>query len=221
MISSLRGLRDACRWRAAHFGVRQHLTGGRREIALTFDDGPGPFTPAILDVLAEAGVPATFFCVAPLAQARPDLIHRMTDEGHTVGSHGTRHCELRRMGGRRLAADLRHARTAIAAVAERPVEVYRPAHGYVDARITAATRCLRLTTWLWSVEPGDWRPEATTETIVAACDGASEGDVILLHDGMQEPLAPEALDRSSTVEALPQIIESARSRGLRFTTLAG
>ena len=172
MLSQLRGLRDACRWRAAHFGVRQNLIGERREIALTFDDGPGPYTPAILDVLADAGVPATFFCVAPLAEAHPDLIHRMTSEGHAVGSHGTRHCDLHTMGGRQLAADLRHARRAIEGIAQRPVELYRPSHGYVDARITATTRCLRLTTWLWTVDPADWRPAAATETIVAACEGA-------------------------------------------------
>src|SRR3954471_4515732 len=84
MLSQWRGLRDACKWRAAHFGVRQNLAGERREIALTFDDGPGPFTPAILDVLADAGVPATFFCLAPLAEAHPDVIHRIAAEGHAV-----------------------------------------------------------------------------------------------------------------------------------------
>ncbi|RYG30910.1 polysaccharide deacetylase family protein [bacterium] len=70
----------------------------RREIALTFDDGPHPaFTGRLLDLLKAEGIPATFFVVGKKAELAPDLIRRMAAEGHEVGNHKEKGVSRRNM----------------------------------------------------------------------------------------------------------------------------
>jgi peptidoglycan/xylan/chitin deacetylase (PgdA/CDA1 family) len=80
-------------------------------------------------------------------------------------------------------------------------------------------RRLGVAPWLWTVDPQDWRPGATRDQVIAVAGRAGSGDVILLHDWVEQPWAPEALDRSATIGALPAIVRSARERGLTFVTL--
>jgi peptidoglycan/xylan/chitin deacetylase (PgdA/CDA1 family) len=189
-------------------------------VALTFDDGPDPcYTPAVLDVLHHLDVPATFFCVGDLAVTHPDIVRRMVREGHAVGSHGAHHAELPSLAGTELAANLRAGRDMLAAVAGGPVSLFRPPHGDPSLRTGLMARRFGLNTWLWTVDPEDWRPAISTSQVVSGCAGVADGDVIVLHDGLQEPWAPEALDRSATVDALPQIVEAARAKHLRFVRL--
>jgi peptidoglycan/xylan/chitin deacetylase (PgdA/CDA1 family) len=83
----------------------------------------------------------------------------------------------------------------------------------------ALLRCLRLRTWLWSVDPEDWRPGAQSGQIVADVARVKGGDVVVLHDWVEQPLGPEALDRSATIAALPAIIAAIRAKGLHFECL--
>src|ERR1044072_6249085 len=64
-------------------------------LALTFDDGPAPrWTPAILDILKQEQVPATFFIIGKNGQAYPDLVKRIVNEGHELGNHTFTHPNL-------------------------------------------------------------------------------------------------------------------------------
>ena len=73
--------------------------------------------------------------------------------------------------------------------------------------------------WLWTVDPGDWQPGGTIEASSPGGRLCRLGDVILLHDWVEQPYAPEALDRSATLAALPAIVRAVTAQGLRFTTL--
>lgn len=64
---------------------------GDNMCALTFDDGPGPHTARLLDLLRERGIPATFFVVGKQLKMRPGLIRRMLGEGHEVENHTLSH----------------------------------------------------------------------------------------------------------------------------------
>jgi peptidoglycan/xylan/chitin deacetylase (PgdA/CDA1 family) len=86
--------------------------------------------------------------------------------------------------------------------------------------VAPTLRSLRLQTWLWSIDPEDWRPGARTRQIVADSAKAQAGDVVLLHDWIEQPTAPEALDRSATISALPEIVARIRGKGLHFEGLA-
>ena len=88
-----------------------------------------------------------------------------------------------------------------------------------NVRLHALRRRLQLRPWTWSLDPEDWMPTATTTGIVSTAREMRGGDVMLLHDGVAGPEAPEALDRSATLEAVPAIIRLAREMGLMLVTL--
>lgn len=212
--------RAARRCREVALARHRRLPGAAPVIALTFDDGPDPvFTPQVLDVLGEHGVTATFFCVGRRVAEHPDVVRRLADEGHVLGSHTETHQDLPTLGHQALVEDLRRGRRSLEAQLGRPAPLFRPPHGDLAVRSGAAARALGMRTWLWTVDPEDWRPGVRAEQLVAGCAAAGAGDVVVLHDGLEQPWAPEALDRSATVAALPGIIATARARGLDFVGL--
>ena len=189
-------------------------------MALTFDDGPDPrFTPAVLDVLGALDVPATFFCVGDRAAERPDLVRRLVAEGHRLGVHCGTHQDLWTLSTAQVAADMRRGRAVLEDIVGQRLTLFRPAKGHVDVRVGLTATRLGLRTWLWSVDPEDWRPGAASADISAGAAVAGPGDVILLHDGLEQPWAPEALDRSATVAALEPMVAGLRAKGLAFVGL--
>lgn len=221
------GLRRNLAGRAWAFrdSARDAITGLARRVApgtvaLTFDDGPHPSsTPRILDVLGELEVRATFFCVGRNAEAYPELVRRAVAEGHEVGSHSFTHPQPLTTPRRVLLDEYGRGRRAVEAAAGRGAGLVRPPHGELGLRTGAIMRLQGLTPWLWTVDPEDWIPGASAERVAVVAGGAGSGDVVVLHDWVEEPWAPEALDRSATVRALPGIVRSVRARGLRLTTL--
>jgi len=188
-------------------------------VALTFDDGPDPqFTPLVLAELERLGVVATFFLVGERAVAHPDLVRRIIAAGHALGSHSRTHPEPSSLGWR-VIADFTGGRRDVERAAARHVTLFRPPKGYVSKRERWAIDLARVNPWLWTIDTADWEPGATVGAIVGATASIGAGDVVLLHDAICGPLAPEALDRSATVGALAGIVDRATARGLRFTTL--
>jgi peptidoglycan/xylan/chitin deacetylase (PgdA/CDA1 family) len=204
----------------AGVGARHGLPQADDAVALTFDDGPDPqWAPAFLDELGRLGIPATFFVVGHRARARPDLVRRAAAEGHVVGSHSDTHPEPWTLPLPALAGDYRRGRRAAEAALDRRVRLFRPPKGHLNGTGAAAVLAAGVRPWLWTVDPGDWQPDVTTDQLLAGLDGLAGGDVVLLHDAIEGPLAPSALDRAATLAALPRIADLAARRGLRFTTL--
>ncbi|MBW8807692.1 MAG: polysaccharide deacetylase family protein, partial [Lysobacter sp.] len=107
---------------------------GRRALALTFDDGPGQATPALLELLRELDVSASFFCTGQAARAHPQLIARMQREGHEIGNHSLTHADARGFAAQDwLAREVRPAAAALreAGLAQAP-DLFRPAYGEID-----------------------------------------------------------------------------------------
>jgi len=175
-------------------------------IALTFDDGPNATaTPRILDVLAERGVPATFFVLGSRAREHPELIARMLEAGHAVQPHcwesHQSHLEQSR-------ADLEEDAARTLATLDglgcpRPV-LWRPPYGDVkdpDSYEAAAAHALQIV--VWPLETCDWSDEHSVERILADIDSEARDDarlradsVILMHDTPKtERLLRDLLDR--------------------------
>jgi peptidoglycan/xylan/chitin deacetylase (PgdA/CDA1 family) len=201
-------------------GIRSSLPPEDGKVALTFDDGPdATYTADLLDLLATLGVSATFFCVGRRVERHPELVARMVAEGHGVGSHSQSHDPPATLSLRARFADFRAGRQAIERAAGRRIRLFRPPQGYLAANAMPAIALAGLRPWLWTVDPEDWRPGIRPESIVASVSRTEPGGVIVLHDGLELPVAPEALDRSATLAALPTIVDRLRRRGLTFTTL--
>jgi peptidoglycan/xylan/chitin deacetylase (PgdA/CDA1 family) len=189
-------------------------------VALTFDDGPDPvFTPRVLDVLAEEQVRATFFVVGKRVVRHPELVRRIVAEGHAIGSHSFSHVDAGMLSWLQLLRDYRAGRRAVEQAVGRRVRLFRPPQGHYSGQSAIAVRIAGLRPWLWTIDAEDWRPGTTPDELLARARSLAAGDVLLLHDAMELPLAPEAEDRSATVAALLEVIERVRERGLEFVTL--
>lgn len=198
-------------------GARRHVPRG---VALTFDDGPMPnSTDRVLDALAEQRVTATFFCVGRNAERHPALLRRITAEGHAVGSHSMTHPHPRELSPAQVREEYDAGRRAVEQALGAPVTLFRPPHGHLSLRTAATLRAHQ--PWLWSCDPEDWRPGAAREHIEQVAGRAATGGVVLLHDWVEQPEGPQALDRSATVEALPAIVAAVRARGLELVGLPG
>lgn len=183
-----------------------------RGVALTFDDGPSPeHTPRVLELLAKAGVRATFFVIGRKAAAHPELVRAIVAAGHAVGVHSYEHDRLFSM--RRPAyvrADLEKAvRTLEGITGERPT-LFRPPIGHTNAIIAKEARALELDLVGWSVRALDGVGGASAERVAErVVGGLRDGAVVLLHD------AAERDDRTpASVAALPQVLQAMDKRGL-------
>jgi peptidoglycan/xylan/chitin deacetylase (PgdA/CDA1 family) len=189
-------------------------------VALTFDDGPHPRgTPAILDALAAAGAPATFFLAAEQVARRPRLASEIVAAGHDVGVHCERHRNLMRLTPRQVADDLRRAAATIAEATDVAPRHYRPPYGILTTPAVAFARRRGWRIVLWRRDGADWAARATAATIAdRIVRDVAGGDVLLLHDADYYS-APGSWRR--TVDALPAILERLGARGLRAARLDG
>jgi len=186
----------------------------RREIALTFDDGPGEGTAAVLDALAALRLPATFFVIGQQVPERAHLLARMAAEGHDVGVHAWEHPDLAEHP-ERTGEEIERCAAAVRDAAGRPPRLFRPPLGAWTAAVVEAARDRGLTTVLWDVNPHDYAGGGATADGIAAevLGAAGRGSIVLLHDGGP----PES--REPLLEALPRIAAGLRNRGLEPVTV--
>jgi peptidoglycan/xylan/chitin deacetylase (PgdA/CDA1 family) len=182
--------------------------------ALTFDDGPnGADTAAVLDALRRHGARATFFVVGEAARKHPELVRRMIDEGHVVGSHTDRHTKLPWLSRAAVERELDDASAAIvAAGAPRPAW-FRAPHGFKSPFLPGALRRrgMRMVAWTHGVWDTD-RPGA--EVIAERAIGCLvDREILLLHDGTL------GADRSQTADALEHILAGAAERRIELVTV--
>ena len=159
--------------------------GQRRCVALTFDDGPDArSTPALLELLREAGVEAAFFCVGERVAAHPELTARIAGQGHLVENHSYGHGNLTNLFSvARLRAELERTQEIIRQATGIAPRWFRPPMGLSNPRVFRAARALGLTVLGWSARGLDTmltEPERIVKRIVRRLE---PGAIILLHDG--------------------------------------
>jgi peptidoglycan-N-acetylglucosamine deacetylase len=197
-------------------GIEYRAAGGEG-YALTFDDGPHPEgTPAVLEILAAARTPATFFLVGEQVRRDPALAREIVAAGHGVGLHCDRHRNLLRLTPGQTRTDIERAQATIEDATGVAVGLYRPPYGAISLAALRLARRREWRTLLWSQWGRDWEQRATPESIVRrVTDGVRPGSVLLLHDA-DDYGAPDSWRRM--VAALPRVLEVLAERGLRSTT---
>jgi peptidoglycan/xylan/chitin deacetylase (PgdA/CDA1 family) len=180
------------------------------EVALTFDDGPGEATPAVLDILERYRIPATFFVLGRLIRRHHDLLARMHSDGDSVENHTWDHPHLTSLPAAGIRGQLSRTSAAItAAIGVAPL-CFRPP--YLDTNAAVAGAAAPLHQILANVNPADYSrpdPAVITERVLASATGPAL--VVGLHDGGD--------DRSRTVAALPAIIDGLTQAGYQFVAL--
>jgi peptidoglycan-N-acetylglucosamine deacetylase len=211
-VAGLPGLLPRCSATLSGRGRPDH-------IALTFDDGPHPYgTPAVLDVLAEHKVTATFFLIAEALERHPDVGRRIADEGHEIAVHGWNHRPLPAVPPWSTLSAMRRARDVIAEITSATPRWFRPPYGVATgAALAAAARCELKPIW-WTLWGRDWSAKATPERVAGAVLGnACGGETVLLHDSDSYGTAGSW---RVTAAALPVILDGYKARGWQVGPLA-
>jgi len=195
-------------------GYTPYVTfGGDRlgDVALTFDDGPGPFTSRIVSILRGEHAPATFFDVGRRVEKTPRMTALEARDGFSVGDHTEDHRPLTNLSGGKQLAQLAESAHAIQRAGAPYPRMFRPPYGLVDGATMAVVRRLHMLVVLWSVDPKDWQRPGSRLILARVLASVRPGAIVLLHDG--------GGDRSQTVLALPAIIRHIRAQGYRLVTV--
>jgi peptidoglycan-N-acetylglucosamine deacetylase len=184
----------------------------RREVALTFDDGPSPYTPQVLHILSVMHVPATFFVIGRSVGTYPQYVADESRGGEEVGDHTETHPPLGQLSPSLQTTQLTDAAGAITRAGAPAPVLMRPPYGSFDTATLGVLHSLGLLMVLWSVDTKDYARPGVSRIEYTAISGAQPGAVILMHDG--------GGDRSETVAALPRIITRLRQRGYKLVTVS-
>lgn len=179
-----------------------------KSLLLTFDDGPhARSTPALLKILADEKVPATFFVIGKMVEKRPDLLRAIHGAGHTIGNHTFSHVTLPRLPKDEIRTEYRANNDIVEKITGERMRFCRPPGGDYDGKTIQAALDEGLTTVLWTDDPGDFANPGDGIVLDRTLKRLSNGGVLLLHDG-----SPNTLD------VLRELIHEARARGFSFTT---
>ncbi len=186
-------------------------TNRRRLIALTFDDGPSPYTPAIVRVLSRMHVPATFFVVGQQLNYFSAALRDELKHGFQIGDHTENHAWLIRLSAADQRGQVRTAAVRIERQGAPSPRLFRPPYGAFNAQTFAVLRQMHMLMVLWSIDPGDWRRPGTGAIVGNVLDHSRPGAIVIMHDG--------GGDRSQTVAALPKIITGLRRRHYQLVSV--
>jgi peptidoglycan/xylan/chitin deacetylase (PgdA/CDA1 family) len=204
---------------AAPYGARFYAPGSSKTVALTFDDGPGKSTAAILAILARYRVPATFFNIGQNMPVRPSLVRAEAREGYAMGNHTWNHPDLARLSAARQAAEMDQASAEQRSITGTVPCAFRPPYGDYNSTTLRLAQQRRMGVWLWSVDTQDWMANGSGSSywvnrIIRLAEregGALRHPIVLMHN--------QPAGNPATVSALPAIIQFFRSHGYRFVTL--
>jgi peptidoglycan/xylan/chitin deacetylase (PgdA/CDA1 family) len=182
-----------------------------REIALTFDDGPGPYTPAILAALEREHAPATFFEVGFMLRWFHASTSAIVARGDPIGDHTDLHRAMSSLSTNEQRNELLDQAAVISQYGAPFPRLFRPPYGAYDAKTLALLHKYAMLMVMWTVDSGDYLRPGVANIVHTVLTGARPGAIILLHDA--------GGDRQETVDALPKIIRGLRARGYRLVTV--
>jgi peptidoglycan-N-acetylglucosamine deacetylase len=202
------------------------IGAAQKKLAITFDDGPDPnWTPKILDILKQKNVSATFFVIGADANRWPQLLRREYAEGHDIGNHTYTHpdWESPNLSQTQIRWELNLTERLIESTLGVKCILFRPPYG-IDHQPEYAEEVARLPAAQdmgyiivgQKIDPHDWqqkngKPVPAKEILDNVLQQADSGNIILFHDG--------GGDRTETLKALPQVIDTLRAGGYQFVSV--
>ena len=183
-------------------------TTSNKVIALTFDDGPGPYTTHLLDILDQYGAKATFFLIGSKVSGQASVVRSIHARGHQLGNHSWSHPELPKLSVAQIAGEIDRTNEAVRQATGVKPNILRPPYGAVNGVVLEQLRARGMSSILWSVDTRDWADRNSQIVCSRAVAGARPGAVILMHDIHQ-----------TSVNAVPCILSSLKQQGYSFVTI--
>lgn len=192
------------------YGCIYRETGNGKNIYLTFDEGyEKGYTSLILDTLRQKGVTAAFFVTGQFVKENPELIKRMSSEGHIIGNHSQNHPSLPEIPPEKLKEELFELDRLVYGICGQHTKFLRAPRGEYSERILAITRDLGYTNVFWSQAYVDWNDDVTKSQAFEKITGGLHGGCVLLLHAVSK----------GNAEALGDVIDHARKEGYVFKSL--
>jgi len=206
-VPSFRGHAETLElWR--RFPALESLPDAGDAVALTFDDGPGPYTDEILRTLREHDAHATFFLVGNRIPYWPQAPREQAELGG-VGDHTWSHPLLTHLDDASVATQFNRTADEIASLDGRRPRLIRPPYGAINERVNSVLGAQGAPEILWSVDTLDWLHRNPDSVYTRALKGVRPGSIVLMHD-----IHP------TTVDAVPRIIDALRAEGYTLVTVS-
>ncbi len=188
------------------------IAGARhREMALTFDDGPGPYTLRLLSVLRRHHTPATFFEVGVEERYFSAGTRAIVAAGDPIGDHTELHAALGKLAPGDQESEILEQIAATGTYGAPYPRLFRPPYGSFDSATLTILGQLKLLMVLWTIDTSDYRQPGVPAIVGSVLSGARPGAIVLMHDA--------GGTRTQTIAALPAIIDGLRARGYRLVTV--
>ena len=186
-------------------------SGLKRQIALTFDDGPSlAKTPALLDALDQAKAPATFFVVGSRAAEAPDLLRRMAKRGDEVENHSFTHPNMNLLLLPEAESEIVRGSVVIQALTGKQPHFFRPPGGNANAAVQHLAQSYGLSVAYWTVDAVHYEDLGSPSGLVSyVLAHVHPGSIVLMHNG------PEV-----TASAIPALVAGLRAQGYSLVTLS-
>ncbi len=178
-------------------------------VALTFDDGPSPYTDRLLQILRDNDAKATFFMIGNKVAANPAGAKRVFDAGMEIGNHTWEHPNMTTIPPADIPGQLSKANDAITAATGHTPVLFRTAGGLINDNVLAAAKQQGLADINWDVIPFDWMNDSNTAaTRYMLMAQIKPKSVVLFHDTY-----------SSTVDLVYQFIPVLKANGYHMVTV--
>lgn len=189
------------------------IDASEKKIALTFDDGPNPrYTDAVLDILSEYGIKATFFVIGKNAELYPDPLLRAIREGHEIGNHTYSHPHMRKLSREETEKEILSCQELLYDTFGVLPSLFRPPEGFLGQFEEEITSSIGLKTVLWSIDTRDWEAKPANKIVSSIKESIKSGKVLLFHDYIS--------GKNTTIPALREIIPYLLLNGYEFCTVS-
>ena len=184
-------------------------------ISLVINAGAGSrVATSIVDTFEERGVKTSFFLLGYWAEPNAELVRRLAERGHEIANHGHRIFDLTKVADAEVTNDLETADRVISGVTGQTTKpLWSPSAGYRDARVRRLAASIGFRCIFWTLDSGDWRPDATAEAVTQRVLTQTEnGSIVVMH--LDSPRSADTV-----APALPAIIDGLTGRGFRLVTI--
>ncbi|MDY6367659.1 MAG: polysaccharide deacetylase family protein [Clostridia bacterium] len=180
-----------------------------KKIAISFDCAWGvDYTQTLLSVMKDENVKSTFFCVQFWTEKYPEILKKVYDDGHEIGTHSASHPHMSKLGKSAITTELKTSCDAIEKVTGKRPELFRPPFGEYSDNVIDVAKEQGLYVIQWDVDSLDWKNLSAKEIENRVISRVKNGSIVLFHNqGLH------------TAEALPGIIKGLKAQGYKFVPI--
>jgi peptidoglycan/xylan/chitin deacetylase (PgdA/CDA1 family) len=179
---------------------------GKKLVAITFDDGPGySKTEKLITELDKRDARVSFFMLGELANKQKDLVKKVYDYGHTIGSHTYDHKNLKKLRDEQLFFEVNYTNEILSGIIGEDIRFIRPPYGAYNTDILSK---INMAFILWNVDTLDWKYRNAEKVRDYIVEHAEDGDIILLHD-----------IHATTIDGAIMAIDILKNEGFEFVSL--